>query len=158
MLFRSVVNNRQVVSESIYKLTDGTRAEREEIIAWLSKNGMIPQLDGIYPVLAAYLKKYVFKCPELANLLTEYFEAYKRQKLSNHLEPEFLEKVDELARSRKFNRLPTRNEIMDSVDKGDTFLYWLDALGVEYLGLIEAWVEKRGLSVQIGRASCRERV
>ena len=147
-----VVNSRQVVPESIYKLTDGTRAEREEIIAWLSKNVMIPQLDGIYPVLAAYLKKYVFKCPELANLLTEYFEAYKRQKLSNHLEPEFLEKVDELARSRKFNRLPTRNEIMDSVDKSDTFLYWLDALGVEYLGLIEALVEKRGLSVRVNIA------
>jgi len=147
-----VVNSRQVVSESIYKLTDGTRAEREEIIAWLSKNGMVSQLDGIYPVLAAYLKKYVFKCPELVNLLTEYFEAYKRQKLSNDLEPEFLAKVDELASSRKFNRLPTRNEIMDSVDKSETFLYWLDALGVEYLGLIEALVQKRGLSVRVNIA------
>ena len=147
-----VVNSRQVVSESIYKLTDGTKAEREEIIAWLSKNGMIPQLDGIYPVLADYLKKYVFKCPELADLLTEYFEAYKRQKLSNKLEPEFLEKVDELALSRKFNRLPTRNVIMDSVDKSDTFLYWLDALGVEYLGLIETLVQKRDLSVRVNIA------
>lgn len=147
-----VVNSRQVVSESIYKLTDGTRAEREEIIAWLSKNHKVPQLDGIYPVLAAYLKKYVFKCPELADLLTEYFEAYKRQKLSNELEPEFLEKVDDLALSRKFNRLPTRNEIMDSVDKSDTFLYWLDALGVEYLGLIEALVQKRGLSIRVNIA------
>jgi hypothetical protein len=147
-----VVNSRQVVSESIYKLTDGTRTEREEIIAWLSKNHMVPQLDGIYPVLAVYLKKYVFKCPELADLLTEYFEAYKRQKLSNELEPEFLEKVDELALSRKYNRLPTRNEIMDSVDKSDTFLYWLDALGVEYLGLIEDLVQKRGLSVRVNIA------
>lgn len=147
-----VVNSRQVVSESIYKLTDGTRTEREEIIAWLSKNGMIQQLDSIYPVLTAYLKKYIFKCPELANVLTEYFEAYKRQKLSNHLEPEFLEKVDELAISRKFNGLPTRNEIIDSVDKSDTFLYWLDALGVEYLGLIEELVQKRGLSVRVNIA------
>lgn len=144
-----VVNNRQVGSESIYRLTDGTRTEREEIIAWLSKNGMVQQLDDIYPVLAAYLKKYVFKCPELADLLTEYFDAYKRQKLSNELEPEFLEKVDELALSRRFNRLPTRNEIMDTVDKSDTFLYWLDALGVEYLGLIESLLQKRDLSVRV---------
>jgi len=147
-----VVNSRQVVSESIFKLTDGTRAEREEIIAWLSKNGTIPQLDGIYPVLAAYLKKYIFKCPELASLLTEYFDAYKRQKLSNRLESEFLEKVDDLALSRKFNRLPTRNEIMDRVDKSDSFLYWLDAFGVEYLGLIETLVQKRGLSIQVNIA------
>jgi hypothetical protein len=147
-----VVNSRQVVSESIYKLTDQTRVEREEIIAWLSKNAMVPQLDDIYPALAAYVKKYVFKCPELANLLTQYFEDYKQQKLSNELKPEFLRKVDELALSRKFNRLPTRNEIMDSIDKSDTFLYWLDALGVEYLSLIEVLVKKRGLSVRINIA------
>ena len=147
-----VINNRQVVSESIYKLTDGTKVEREEIIAWLSKNDMVPQLDGIYPVLAAYLKKYVFKCSDLSDLLTEYFEAYKRQKLSNKLEPEFSEKVDELALSRRFNRLPTRNEILDSVDKSDTYLYWLDALGVEYLGLIEALIQKRGLSIRVNIA------
>jgi len=144
-----VVNNRQVVSESIYKLTDGTRVEREEIIAWFSQNGLIPGLEGIYPTLGAYLKKYVFKCPQLADLLTEYFEAYKRQKMSNELGTAFLETVDQLARTRQFNRLPTRNEIIDRVDKSDTFLYWLDAFGVEYLGLIESLVQKRGLSVRV---------
>jgi hypothetical protein len=41
---------------------------------------------------------------------------------------------------------------MDSVDKSDTFLYWLDALGVEFLGLIEASVQKRGLSVRVNIA------
>lgn len=147
-----VVKNRQVVSESIFKLTDGTRVEREEIIAWLSKNGMIPQLGDIYPLLAAYLKKYVFKCPELADLLTHYFEVYKRQKLSNQLEPDFLREVDDLAVSRKYNRLPTRNEILDTVDKSDTVLYWLDALGVEYLALVEALVQKRGLAMRINLA------
>lgn len=147
-----VVNSRQVVAESIYKLTDNTRVEREEIIAWLSNNGLIPEHETIYPVLAAYLKTYVFKCPELADLLTEYFVVYKRQKLSNQLEPEFLKKVDELALSRQFNRLPTRDEIMDSVDKNETYLYWLDALGVEYLGLIESLVQKKGLSINVSIA------
>jgi len=144
-----VVNNRKMVSESIYKLTDSKRVEREEIIVWLSKNGLIPELDSIYPTLAAYLKKYIFKSPELADLLTEYFEAYKRQKLSNKLETDFLEKVDQLALTREFNRLPTRNEIMDNVGEDDTFLYWLDALGVEYLGLIEDLAQKRGLSIRV---------
>jgi hypothetical protein len=145
-----VVNNRKIVSESIYKLTDITKTEREEIIAWVSQNGLVPQVEDIYPALAAYLKKYIFKCPELSDLLTEYFEAYKGQKLSNSLEPDFLKKVDELAHSpRKFNRLPTRNEIIDGLDKNDTYLYWLDSLGVEYLAFIEALVLKRGLSVRI---------
>lgn len=70
--------------------------------------------------------------------------------MSNSLEPDFLDKVDELAHSpRIFNRLPTRNEIMDSLDKTDTYLYWLDALGVEYLAFIEYLVQKKGLSAQI---------
>ncbi|GHU63474.1 hypothetical protein AGMMS49983_07000 [Clostridia bacterium] len=147
-----VVNNRKVVSESIYKLTDGTKVEREEIIAWLSTNGLIPGLENVYPALAAYLKKYVFKGSELSELLTDYFEAYKRQKLSNQLEPEFLQKVDEFALSRKFNQLPARDEILDEVEKDGTYLYWLDALGVEYLGLIEALVQKQGLSVRVNIA------
>ena len=147
-----VINNRKVVAESIYKLTDNTMAEREEIIAWISNNGLVPQLENIYPALAVYLRKYVFKSSELADLLTDYFEAYKRQKLSNQLLPEFLEQVDELARLRKFNHLPTRDEIMDSVDKNETYLYWLDALGVEYLSLIEALAQKKGLSIHVNIA------
>jgi hypothetical protein len=147
-----VRNNRKDTTESIYKLTNRTMPEREEIVAWLSSNGMIPGLDSIYPLLAAYMRKYVFKGFELSELLTDYFEAYKRQKLSNRLETEFLEKVDELAISRKYNRLPSRDEIIDNIEKNDTYLYWLDALGVEYLGLIEALVQKRGLSIRVSIA------
>ncbi len=147
-----VVNNRRVSSESIYRLTDGTGAEREEIIGWVSKNEPVPHLENIYPALAAYLKKYTFTCPNLAELLTEYFEAYKRQKLSNRIEPEFLEKVAEFARSRPFNPLPTREAIVEQVDKNGTHLYWLDALGVEYLALIEALSRKKGLSMRINIA------
>ena len=150
-----VVNNRKNISESIYKLTDGTKTEREEIIAWFSKNGVVPQIEHIYPALAGYLKRYVFKCPELADLLTEYFEVYKRQKLSNALEPEFLEKVNELAKTpRRFNRLPMRNVVLENLrlDTTDDYIYWLDALGVEYLAFIDSLVQKRGLSLRLNIA------
>ena len=150
-----VVNNRRVISESIYRLTDSTDLERREIISWISQNGLIPELENIYPTLSAYLKKYIFKCPELADLLTEYFEVYKRQKLSNNLEPEFLEKVDMLAHTREFNQLPTRNEIIDSIKKDETFLYWIDALGVEYIGLIETLARERELSVRVNIARAK---
>jgi len=153
-----VVNNRRDVSESIYRLTDSSKPEREEIIAWLSRHGTDFQdfdVRKIYPLLADYLGRYVFKCPEIADLLTDYFEAYKRQKLSNTIEPDFSALVEDLAKSpRKFNRLPSRNEIIDGLDKPGCRMYWLDALGVEYLGLIEALAQRHGLSlsVSIGRA------
>ncbi len=145
-----VISNRQAVSESIFKLTDRTEVEREEVIAWLSVNGMITQLERVYPALAAYMGDYIFKCPILADLLTKYFRAYKRQKLLNMLEKDFLEKVEELALPpRMFNHLPTRNEVLDKVDQKGTYLYWLDALGVEYLGLIETLAQKYNLLIQI---------
>ena len=150
-----VINNRRVISESIYRLTDTTDLERREIIAWVSQNGLIPEIENIYPTLSAYLKKYIFKNLELADLLTEYFEAYKRQKLSNNLEADFLKKVDMLAHTREFNQLPTRNEIIDRVDTDGTFLYWIDALGVEYLSLIETLARERDLSVRVNIARAK---
>ena len=147
-----VVNNRKNSAESVYKLTDSTKTEREEIIAWASQNGVVPQIADIYPALTDYLKKYIFNCGELSNLLTEYFDAYKRQKISNMLEADFIEKVEKLAKNRDYNRLPTRNEIIDGLNKDDTYLYWLDALGVEYLAFILELVRMRGLSISINIA------
>jgi hypothetical protein len=144
-----VVNNRKVYSESIYKLTDGTKPECEEIITWVSRNSIIPQIADIYPALTSYLKPYVFKCGELSDLLTEYFTTYKLQKVYNKLESEFLEKIDELAKNRKYNQLPTRNVIIERLDKTDAYLFWLDALGVEYLAFISELVRNRGLSISV---------
>jgi hypothetical protein len=147
-----VLNNRKDPSEGIYKLTDSTKTEREEIISWVAKNGHIPQISDKYPALEAYQKQYVFNCGELSSLLTDYFEAYKRQKVSNVLEEDFLIKVDELAILRKYNRLPGRNEIINTFDNNETFLFWLDALGVEYLAYISELARNRGLSISINIA------
>lgn len=38
---------------------------------------------------------------------------------------------------------------MDGLDTNDTFLYWLDALGVEYLSLIEDLAQKCDLSIRV---------
>jgi hypothetical protein len=145
-----VVNNRANVSESIYRLTDCTVPEREEIIDWVSKKGLIQKMDEIYPSLDSYMKKYVFKSTEFSDEFTEYFDEYKKQKVLNSLDSAFLDRVDELARDRSmFNRLPTRNEVLDKIDKLNAQLYWLDALGVEYLAFIEELVQKHGLSMMI---------
>jgi hypothetical protein len=147
-----VVNNRKDPAESIYKLTDRTKTEREEIIAWISQNGLIPQIAAIYPALTAYMNTYHFNCGELSSLLTDYFDAYKRQKVLNKLEDEFLVHVNELAVTRKYNRLPARSDIIEKIDKDDTFLFWLDALSVEYLAYISEKVRSRGLSISINIA------
>lgn len=149
-----VSNNRYDSEEGIYKLTDNTRVEREEIIADISQHGMPTDLERIYPDLSLYLSKYYFTGDTLNELLSEYFENYKKQKVLNSIEESFLKQVDELAVSRVYNRLRKRDEIVSAIEKEGTFLCWIDALGVEYLSYIVNLAKKKGLSVSvdIGRA------
>ena len=157
-----VRKNRRIRAERIYRLTDLTEVEREDMIAALShdaddgyddwKNCGI--LQTVYPSLYAYASDYVFKDCARAAELTEYFIAYKRQKLSNCLEEMFLSKVDALAAARIYNEFPARESLLDGVPQEGTHLFWLDALGVEYLALIGAFSKQLGLKirVQVGRA------
>lgn len=150
-----VSNNREDVSESIYKLTDTTLVEREEIIAEIAQHGMPKDLECLYPDLALYLKKYNFTGDALDDLLTQYFDEYKQLKIRNELNESFLEKVDQLALKRLYNRLRNRDEIVGSIDTREAFLCWIDALGVEYLGYIVETAKQKGLavSVNVGRAN-----
>lgn len=153
-----VTDNRVNAEESVYRLTDNTMVERQEIIIWIANYGIPENLNKIYPDLAAYLKKYSFRDRNLnsgfAARLTAYFEAYKRQKLKNSITSEFLQKVDELALQRVYNRLPKRDELVKESYGDSTQLFWIDALGVEYLSYIVELSRKRGLniSINVGRA------
>ncbi|MDR0696176.1 MAG: BREX-4 system phosphatase PglZ [Christensenellaceae bacterium] len=152
--------DKHKMDNGIYVLTDNTLAEREEIVAWLATNHntclkmdhIYKKLKNIYPNLDAYLKEYVFKSPniEVNEQFTEYFNEYKRQKLYNKIEDKFMQDVERLAKPpRIYNNLKFRESILETIDKNNTYLYWMDALGVEYLGLIETLAGKHGLLIQI---------
>ena len=149
-----IINNRINPQESIYKLTDNTMVEKQEIISLLSQFGQQDILSEIYPDLCMYLEKYHFQGDTLSEELTEYFETYKQQKIANVIDDTFMEKVKKYAVSRDYNRLRTRDELIASIDKEATFLCWIDALGVEYLAYIVEVAKKKGLmiSVKVGRA------
>jgi hypothetical protein len=154
-----VLENRKVPENSIYYLTDCTLTEKQAIIetfAAKSSKSAFERLVRAYPALNDYLRSFAFNCGELSELLTQYFNDYKRQKLTNSISSDFEKRVLKLAQptSRIYNKLPTREEILDDIDKRNSFLYWLDALGVEFLGFIQAKCKALGLSisVKVGRA------
>ncbi|MCI9486771.1 MAG: BREX-4 system phosphatase PglZ [Lachnospiraceae bacterium] len=151
-----VAMSRQAGENRIYYLTDNTTTERCAVIEELTRLGSVPnQLDRIYPALRKYLSDYAFECKN-GELFTEYFSDYKRQKLTNDLTELFDQKVRELARdgNRKYTPLPKRGFLVESLDNGSNELYWIDALGVEYLGYIQALAKDMGLHIhiRIGRA------
>ena len=153
-----VSENRENADESVYKLTDNTLVERQEVIIWIACHGIPDNLTVIYPDLAAYMKKYSFSGknldPVFAARLTAYFEKYKELKLRNLITEEFSNEVDRLARERIYNRLPSRDELVKQAYCKSTQLFWIDALGVEYLSYIIELAKRRGLKIQveIGRA------
>ncbi len=138
-------------AERIYYLTDNTLSERQAIIETLDGVPNIPNdLKYIYPALSEYLYDYSFGGTK-GDLLTRYFAEYKRQKLTNRLSPKFYEKVLALAvdGSRPYNSLKTRGEVLDSLNKNNTALYWMDALGAEYIGYIQSRAKSLGLKITV---------
>lgn len=165
-----ISQNRLDASESVYKLTDNTMVEKKEIIIWISHYGFPDELQYIYPDLYEYMQTYSFQTgqTELSSTLTKYFKIYKKLKLQNDLSTsegkDFLKEVDQLALDRIYNRLPTRDELVKEFYSESTQLFWVDALGVEYLSYIVYLAKKYNLniSIKIGRAelptiSCENR-
>lgn len=142
-------------------LTDLTDNERDAILQTIAELGRIPDgLEKTAPALAAYLKDYDFQCVnEKSEIFKSYFSAYKRLKLANCVslpdDSSFLEKVEKYAVDRQYLGLSTRGALVDEWKTDDAELYWLDALGVEYLGFIKSRAQemKMALEIKVGQAT-----
>ena len=148
----------QKEGELIYYLTDLTQLEKERIITWLDHYGtsytreqLIAILRNVYPDLADYLKTFRFH----DDFLNDYFDQYKYQKVINKIIPDFQTIVDtEATKSRYPELLKPRSSVIANIDTDDTEVYFVDAMGVEYLGFIQAKCVQYGLSVSITSAYC----
>lgn len=154
--------------KAVYYLTDATDNERYTFMQLIDQNSWsVDELNAAiqhgFPELALYLREFVFdqintklseKDAAFRNTLTDYFQRYKRQKIKNHIDDDFLEEVNELATKRPFYKLRPRSVIVSSMDKNNSQAYFFDALGVEYLSYIQAKCEKYGLIYEISIGHC----
>ncbi|MPM14452.1 hypothetical protein SDC9_60814 [bioreactor metagenome] len=142
---------------ALYYLTDSTRIEKEMIFELLDKHGLefardeiTAILKNIYSDLFAYLLPYRFK----NEFLNFYFQTYKYEKVINKVFPEFEDIVEEQAKKRDFYQLlPPRTAKIEAIDKQDSHLYFMDAMGVEYLGFTMEKCRQLGLMANV--TSCR---
>lgn len=143
---------------ALYYLTDSTSSERTLIFENLDayalefeQDEIVSILKNIYPDLHAYLLPFRFK----SELLNTYFQTYKYEKVINKIFPEFEALVQEQAQKREFNLLlPARTEKTEAIDKTDTHLYFMDAMGVEYLGFIMEKCRQKGLLAYVTVCRC----
>lgn len=123
----------------IYFITDITEQEKQLIFEYLYENAndsnykeILSIIKKIYPDLYYYLKPFWFN----DTLLEEYFQKYKYQKMVNKIFPEFKKFVEDQALKRDFNLLPSRASKIEEIEKENTALYFVDAMGIEFLSYI----------------------
>ena len=155
--FSEYVNQTQRMDfDRIYYLTDQSAVERKAILEEVAKLGYIPkELEQIYPAIEAYLQNYAFSGKK-GEVFSKYFSEYKLQKLYDRLEEGFRNQVEELAMSgkRAYFSVSTRGTLLERYNKEKDVLYWLDALGVEFLGYIQWRAKDMGLSIHIDVGRC----
>ena len=125
---------------ALHYLTDNTIQEKELIFKLLDKYSedferteLLGILERIYPDLRAYLTPYRFK----SELLDDYFQEYKYQKVVNKIFPNFMALVEKQAVDREYNiLLQPRSAVIEGIDVTNAQTYFTDAMGVEYLGYI----------------------
>lgn len=140
-------------ADALFYLTDSTSQEKElmfEIMdkysEFYSRNDLLAVFKQIYPDLAHYLAPYQFNDP----LLTKYFNDYKYQKMINRITPEFYQIVEDQAEKRDFYRiLQPRSSIIETLNRESSYLYFVDALGVEYLSFILSECKEIGLTAKV---------
>lgn len=143
---------------AIYYLTDNTEQEREAIFTFLDQYGMeykqeelMGILGRVYPDLFAYLQPYRFK----NDLLDKYFQDYKYQKVINKIFPDFESVVLEQAEKRDYNLiLEPRSSVIEKLNTKDSLLYFMDAMGVEFLGYIMSVCKEMNLRTKITVCRC----
>ena len=95
------------------------------------------------------MREFKFSYGEFSETLTNYFSDYKRQKVKNQIEPFFNGVVKELAESRPQFVLPTRESVLEKLDGSNVCLFWVDALGCEWLGYIQSAAERKGMKLKV---------
>ncbi len=144
--------------DEIYYLTDLTQPEKEKIIKWLSNYGvkyskdeLVSILMNVYPDLAYYLSSYRYR----NEFLNTYFENYKYQKITNRILPSFDKVVEEQAIKMDFvTILKPRTAYVDKLDTQNAQVFFVDAMGVEYLSFIQQKCSEYRLSANISCARC----
>ena len=154
--------------DAVYYLTDNSEIEQFEFVKCLSNYDFTD--DELYkvvkhfsPMLSMYLRPFTFDSintkvsesdAELRDVLSQYFQEYKVQKVTNKIHPYFEDIVNKFAKERPYNKLRPRSNIVSQLEKDGAELFFFDALGVEYLSFIKAKCEEIGLIMEIYVGRC----
>jgi len=142
--------------EKLKLLTNCSKDERIEIfncISEIKKNEIyMPIIKETYPILYQYLQPIIFN----NDTFTEYFRLYRFSKVQDQIDDKLLEMVKQNAESKCscIYELPARNRIVDNEYTADSIVYFVDALGAEYVSALVSCFDPSKYDVSIQFTHC----
>lgn len=143
---------------SIRYLTNNTRLEKEAIVDLIcSYSGeytdaeLLSILRVVFPDLATYLTAYSFQDQPW---LDDYFTEYRYSKVRNIISSALLDMAQKQAVDRDFFKLPPRIAKVDAIPKAGSFLFFVDAMGVEYVPYIVRKCREMELTLSVAITHC----
>ena len=154
--------------DAVYYLSDSTDHERRHWMKTIDENDWTDAeiekaIAHASRELSYYIEPFVFDSYNshlkndnisLADDLTYYFNRYKYQKIRNCIDDDFIEYVDKYAIERPYNKLRCRSAVTRTIDKEGVQAYFIDALGAEHLGYIQAKCREYGMISDIQIVRC----
>ena len=154
--------------DAVYYLSDSTDHERRQWMKTIDENDWTDAeiekaIAHASRELSYYIEPFVFDSYNshlkndnisLADDLTYYFNHYKYQKIRNCIDDDFIEYVDKYAIERPYNKLRCRSAVTRTIDKEGVQAYFIDALGAEHLGYIQAKCREYGMISDIQIVRC----
>lgn len=154
--------------DAVYYLSDSTDHERRQWMKTIDENDWTDAeiekaIAHASRELSYYIEPFVFDSYNshlkndnisLADDLTYYFNRYKYLKIRNCIDDDFIEYVDKYAIERPYNKLRCRSAVTRTIDKEGVQAYFIDALGAEHLGYIQAKCREYGMISDIQIVRC----
>lgn len=150
-LFGSIVPN-----EILRLLTNCSKDERVAILRCISEINKseiyMPIIKEIYPILYQYLQPIVFD----NDVFSEYFRLYRFSKVQDQADEKLLMMVKENARSKcsYIYELPSRNIVVNNEYTDGSVVYFVDALGAEYVCALVSCLDSLKYNISIQFTHC----
>lgn len=136
--------------DQLKTLTDCSYEEKKYIFETLPKityDGAMNVLKYIYPALFAYLLPM-----RIDSNIDDYFNEYRWLKVTNEVSDSYLETVNKIAleKGERIFKFNSRNAIIDSLYDSNSIILFVDALGAEYIPILESMFDA---SVTVGHCN-----
>lgn len=136
--------------KGFYYLTDNTIKEKEEIIinCEIIQKSKEPELifKKIWPDVLTYLYSSGTGYLDIDNYLLE----YRKNKLSNCFPQDFIEKVNSIGIEKGIwwkLGMESRNKLIDDIYDGNSYVFYIDALGAEFISFINNVLDEEHSSI-----------